>query len=713
MDCGPACLKMLTQYFGRNFSIQYLERICNLNRSGVTLLDISEAAEKLGLKTVGVRITTDQLKDVSFPCILHWRENHFVVLFKTPHNRYFIADPTVGILKLNAEAFNSNWINNASDNRGHALVVEPTNRFYSQSIDEQSSLDWRTILNHLKSYKKLLVQLILALTIGAIIQLILPFLTQAIVDIGIDTENLNFINMLLIAQLVFFIANTGVDFIRSWILLHISTRINISIVTELLIKLSKLPISFYDTRTPGDVLQRVDDERRIESFLTGSALNIAFSAINIVVFSVILSIYNLNIFGVFIASSLIYTFWILRFLEKRKNLDYLKFGYLSKNQDTLIEFINGIKDIKLHNAEKRKRWKWEHIQARLFDFNIKSLTVDQHQQAGAMLINQCRNILITYISARAVLFGELTLGSMLAITFIIGMLNTPIEQFIVFIKAFQSAKISLERLNEIYQEKEEQDDEDSARVGDATNDDIFVDRLTFQYPGAGNKPVFKDLTCTLPGGKTTAIVGMSGSGKTTLLKLLLRFYEPENGTILVGNVPLKNLNHESWRENCSAVLQDGYIFSDTVINNITMSEECTEERLANAIKIANVGDIVESLPNGLKSRIGQGAKNLSQGQIQRLLIARAVYRDAKYLFLDEATNALDSNNEKAIVENLKVFLKGRTVVVVAHRLSSVKNAENIIVLDKGIIVEQGTHPDLVSKRGYYFKLIENQLELGY
>jgi ATP-binding cassette subfamily B protein len=713
LDCGPTCLRMITKFYGRSYSIQKLRSLCQVTWEGVSLLDISEAAEKIGLHTVGVRVEIDQLKEGGLPCILHWRQNHFVVLYKIKNDTFYIADPATGFMNLNGKEFTNNWMSNLEQGGGVVLLINSTPRFYELEEDKTPELNWAFITRYLFSYKKLLLQMLIALAIGTALQLVTPFLTQSIVDIGINTHNLTFITLILIAQVTLFVGSTSVEFIRSWILLHISTRVNISIITDLLIKLMKLPMSFFDTKTTGDIMQRINDEKRIESFLTGSTLSIVFSLFNFVVFAIVIAYYNSLIFSVFAISTVLYVTWILVFLKRRRELDYKQFSNNSKNQDNIIELVFGMQEIKLNNSERQKRWAWEHIQARLFRFNVKSLALSQYQQAGAVFINQGKNIFITYLSAKAVIDGQITLGAMVAIQYIIGQLSGPIEQFLAFIKSYQDARISIERLNEIHRLEDEEPEEKTYFNKLPVSRGIAFNNLTFRYPGAGNEPVLHNIDLNIPQGKTTAIVGMSGSGKTTILKLLLRFYMPESGEIRVGDTRLDDIRHRLWRSCCSMVMQDGYLFTDSIANNIAIGDEEPDmERIEKAVRIANLQDVIETLPYGLNSKIGAGGHGVSQGQKQRILIARAVYKSPEYIFFDEATNSLDANNERVIVENLNEFLKGRTVVIVAHRLSTVRNADNIVVLHKGKIIEQGTHEALTRKKGEYYNLIKNQLEFG-
>lgn len=724
MDCGPTCLRMVAKHYGKNFSLQRLREICGINREGVSLLGISEAAEKVGFRTNGSRVALQDLKEVALPAIIHWQQNHFVVLYKikgsppksSPKGRTFmVADPAKGLITYNQDEFLKGWLstNKNGQSEGIVLSLAPTPDFYLQAGDKEQGLSFTYLLGYLRNYRQLILQLFVGLGVGSLLQLILPFLTQSVVDIGINTRNLNFVYVILIAQTMLFLGRLSVEFIRSWILLHISTRINISILTDFIIKLMKLPMGYFDTKMTGDIMQRMNDQSRIQSFLTGSTLSIIFSMFNLVVFAFVLAWYNLNIFFIFLVSSVLYSLWVIAFLKRRRVLDFKRFDISSKNQSAVVQLIGGMQEIKLNNCEQQKRWEWEHLQAGLFRFSIKSLSLGQIQQAGTFFINEGKNILITFIVAKAVIDGQLTLGGMMAIQYIIGQLNSPIEQLLGFLQQMQDAKISLERLNEIHQLADEEP-VDKVFIKELPFDrGISFYNLSFTYPGAGNEPVLQNLSFAVPAGKTTAIVGMSGSGKTTILKLLLRFYEAEKGDIKVGATYLNQIGYRFWRGECGTVMQDGFIFSDSIAKNIAVGDEYPQmEKLKHAINVANITEFIESLPLGLNTKIGAEGNGISQGQRQRILIARAVYKDPAYIFFDEATNALDANNEMVIMDNLETFFKGRTVIVVAHRLSTVKNADNIIVLDKGRIIEQGNHLELTKAKGEYYQLVKNQLELG-
>ena len=714
MDCGATCLRIIFKYYGQLVSIQKIRKLCQTTRNGVNLLGISEAAEKLGFRTHSGRLNLEQLNQIELPCILHWNQNHFVVLYRIRKHRYYISDPAGGLMSCDEKEFSNHWFSTREQQAGLSLLLSPGPDFYQIDKDEPSlALGWSKIFTYFYKYKRLFLQLILGMVLGTLLSLIAPFLTQSVVDIGINTRNISFINLILIAQLMLFIGSTAVSFIRSWIMLHISTRINISILTDLLIKIMKLPMGFFDLKTHGDIMQRMADQQRIESFLTGSTLNTLFSLVNMLIFGSLLIIYNKIIFLVFFFATVLYTLWILAFMKYRRELDHKRFKISSENQTYMVEMIQSMQDIKLNNAQKQRRWGWETLQARLFKFRVQSLALSQYQSVGSIAINQAKGILITYISAKAVIDGEITLGGMMAVQYIVGMVSNPVESLLSFMQSYQDARISLERLNEIYETEDEEDIRKDYLARLPEDKTIELRNITFRYYGAGNEPIFTKLNLTFPTGKTTAIVGASGSGKTTILKLLLRYYNPEEGEILIGGKRLDQIDFGLWRDSCGSVLQENYLYADTIERNIAINDEFPDEtRIQNAVHIANMDDFVANEPFGLATKIGTAGKGISQGQRQRLMIARAVYKDPVFIFLDEATNSLDANNEKRIVEKLDNFFDKRTVIVVAHRLSTVKNADNIIVLEKGEVVEQGTHKELTAKRGKYFELVRNQLELG-
>ncbi len=715
-DCGPTCLKIISKYYKRSISLRELRNITETNREGSSLSKLSDAAEILGFRTLGVKICLEDVSLVNFPAILHWNNNHFVVLYKRNDNYFYISDPAHGLLKYSKEEFLENWIGkNATDKteEGIALLLEPRAKFNNSDFDtDKPNFGFKFLSKYLFKYKRFLWQLVIGLIAASLLQLIFPFLTQSVVDVGIKNQDVHFIYLILFAQLALFIGRTAIKVIRSWILLHLSTRINISLVSDFFIKLMNLPIAFFDTRMTGDILQRINDHKRIERILTTSSLSVLFSMVNLIVFSFVLAYYNLLLFGIFLAGSFLYFLWIIIFLKKRKDLDYKRFSQVSQEQSKVIELINGMQEIKLHNAEKQKRWSWEFLQARLFKISIEGLALEQYQSVGSNFINEVKNILITVLSAKLVIDGEITLGMMLAISYIVGQLNSPIAQLINFIREVQDAKISLDRLSEIHN-KEDEEQQDAEKISEIpTNSNLHLSKVSFRYIGS-DQMVLQDLDLLIPANKITAIVGVSGSGKTTLMKLLLKFYEPNKGDIKIGNYNLQNVSQKAWRNECGVVMQEGYIFNDTIANNIAVGVDFVDkQKLTHAVDVANISEFIESLPLSYNTKIGMEGVGISTGQKQRLLIARAVYKNPNYLFFDEATSALDANNEKVIMEKLNTFFENKTVVVIAHRLSTVKHAHQIVVLDKGKIVEVGSHKTLVQQKGDYYNLVKNQLELG-
>lgn len=716
-DCGPTCLKIIAKYYGKTINIQELRNISETTREGSNLLFLSDAAEKIGFRTLGVKLSVKRIEEAPLPCILHWNDNHYVVLYKIKKGKYYISDPAFGLLEYSKDEFVKFWIgNNAHDEikEGIALLIEPTPKFFQSNFDKEEDLGlgFRFLSQYLFQYKSFLIQLAIGLFAGSLLQLIFPFLTQSIVDVGIQNQNIHFIYLILFAQLFLFAGRTGLELIRSWILLHLSTRINISLISDFFIKLMNLPISFFDVRMTGDIMQRINDHRRIEKILTTSSLNVLFSVINMFVLGAVLAYFNLKIFLVFFVGSLLYFGWISMFLKRREILDYKRFAEVSVEQSKVMELINGMQEIKLHNAEKQKRWGWEYVQARLFRVSIKGLVLEQSQSIGSSVINELKNIFITFLSAKLVIDGSITLGMMLAINSIVGSLNGPITQLIQFVRELQDAKISLARLSEIHEKEDETQEEEHQSIDVPYDSDIELKNVTYRYLGS-DVPVLDNLSLKIPANKVTAIVGVSGSGKTTLMKLLLKFYNPDKGEVSIGSAQLKNISQKAWRSNIGAVMQEGYIFTDTIANNIAVgADKIDKERLLYASDVANITQYVSELPLGYNTKIGAEGLGMSTGQKQRLLIARAVYKNPEILFFDEATSALDANNEKEIMQKLDIFFKNKTVIVIAHRLSTVMNADQIVVLDKGKIIEIGNHTTLVEQRGNYFELVKNQLQLG-
>ncbi len=722
MQCGVACLKMVCMHYGREVSMERLSQICHVTSEGVSLLGISEAANDMGLHSVCVRTTIDNLSQAPLPCILHWNQNHFVVLYKVRKGkRFYVADPGKGLVSYSRDEFRNHWVSTRSggEDKGIAMLLEPTPAFYSPKAEgngedgKENPRSFRFLFGYIREYKRYFGQVVLGLAVGSLLQLVLPFLTQSIVDVGIQNQNLGFIWLILLGQLMLTFSRTAIDFIRRWLLLHISMRINISLVSDFFIKLLKLPMSFFDTKLMGDLMQRMGDHGRVNSFLTGQTLSIAFSLFSFVVFSVVLLLYNGLIFAIFLIGSLLYGLWMMLFLRRRKVLDYELFEQQAINNNKTYEFITSMQEIKLQDCEQRRRWEWEDTQADLFAVQMKSLKLQQTQEAGSIFINEVKNIVITVLAAAAVIHGQMTLGMMLAVQYIIGQLNSPVEQLMSFFYSLQDVRISLERINEIHR-VEDENGKTGLQTSLADNSrGIDIEGIMFKYDPHALSKTLDSVTIHIPKGKVTAIVGASGSGKTTLVKLMLGYYPVLEGQILIGGTDINTLNKKWWRRQCGVVMQDGIIFSESIARNIAVDDgEIDNQRLLRAAQIACIHDYVMSLPLKYNTKIGRDGVGLSQGQRQRILIARAVYKNPDYIFLDEATNSLDANNERAIVENLDTFYQGKTVVVVAHRLSTVRNADQIVVIDHGKVVETGNHETLTAKRGAYYNLVRNQLELG-
>ncbi len=717
MQCGVACLAMICRHYGKRYSLEYLDGFCHANVAGVSMLGIAEGAGCVGLETSTFAATTDELGDIKLPCILHWNQNHFVVLYDISRNggRYRVADPGKGLIDYSRNELESHWISNRTDDgpSGIVMQLEPTEKFYRHDHDRNGEKrSFRFMMGYLRQYKRYFFQIFCGLLLGCLLQLIMPFLTQSIVDIGIRHKDIGFIWLVLLGELMIVVGRTATDFIRRWLLLHISMRINISLVSDFFIKLLKLPMSFFDTKLMGDLLQRIGDHSRVQNFLTGQTLNIIFSFLSFIIFGIVLLVYNRLIFLVFTICSVGYGGWIAMFLSRRKVLDYELFEQQAKNQNRTYQFITSMQEIKLQDCERRRRWEWEDTQADLFAVQMKSLKLQQTQEAGSIFINEVKNILITVLAATAVINGEMTLGEMLAVQYIIGQLNSPVSQFMQFIYSLQDVRISLERINEIHEGRNEETQENQA-TGFASEKSIAMDNIDFKYDPHALKKTLEGISFDIPEGKVTAIVGASGSGKTTLIKLMLGYYPVMSGSISIAGRNINEYNLKWWRRHCGVVMQDGVIFSESIARNIAVDDnEIDPERLREAARIACIDDYVMSLPLKYDTKIGRDGVGLSQGQKQRILIARAVYKNPDFIFLDEATNALDARNERAIVENLDVFYRGRTVVVVAHRLSTVRNADRIIVLDGGRVVETGNHDSLIERKGAYYNLVKNQLELG-
>ncbi|SDS34079.1 peptidase domain-containing ABC transporter [Christiangramia echinicola] len=710
MDCGPTCLKIITEYYGKNFNLNFLREISTQQKGGVSFQGLSEALEIIGLDSVGIKTNLQELiEDIPLPVIAHWEHNHFLVVYKVDNKNVFVSDPAIGRIKYSHNEFQVRW-SGANGNEGVLLLVQPNGNFLDNENEENKPEGMGFLFEYLNPYKKYIGQITLGLFTAMLIQLILPFLTQSIVDYGINYENLDFIYLIVIAQLFLFLTRSFTEVIRDWLLLHISTKVTIAMVSDFLDKLLKLPITFFDSKTTGDFMQRIYDHQRVEEFLSGQSLTIFFDLLSIIVFAFVLGIFNSIILLIFLTGTALFLGWSLLFMKRKEILDHQQFDLNRKEQSHFLQIIMAVMEIKLNNSEERRKSEWKMNQSRLFGLQSTILKVDHSQIKGGKFINEVTGILIVFWSAKAVISGEISLGTMLAIQFIVGSLYIPISNTIDFLVGYQRAKLSLNRLAEIHNQKSEVYLDYNVCVELAG--DIKLENISFNYGEQGSNAVLKNVSTIFPHGKVTAIVGASGSGKTSLLKILLKLYKPSDGRISIGKENFEHIEVDNWRRMCGVVLQNGILFNDTIERNITESksdEPLNQKRLIESVEMTNLSGLINSLPIGYQTRIGEQGQLLSGGEKQRLLIARAIYKNPKYLFFDEATSSLDAENEKVITENLNHFYRDKTVIIVAHRLSTVKNADQILVMDKGNIVEQGNHLELLCQKGVYHKLIRNQL----
>lgn len=713
-DCGPASLKIIAKHFGKFYSLQFMRDRCGITKEGVSLLDLSIGAESIGLRTLAIKCTTnDVVNSIPFPAILFWKNSHFVVVYHSDKKHIWVSDPAKGRIKYSHEEFKQGWYQKG-EKRGVLLAVEPTAEFKDSKAErEQKKNSFSSILKYFFPYKHNFGLIFIIMLVVTALQGMLPFISKAVIDVGIRTSDIKFIHMVLIGNISILLSIMIFNVLRDWILLHITARVNIALISDYLIKLMKLPVTFFENKLMGDILQRAQDHERIRSFIMNNSLALIFSTFTFVIFAIILLIYNAVIFYIFLAGSILYVCWVLLFLSIRKKLDWEYFELLSRNQSYWVETVSAIQDIKIYNYEKYRRWKWEEIQARLYHVNKRVLAITNAQNLGAQFIESIKNMGIVFFCAMAVIKGDITFGVMISTQFIIGMLNGPLVQFINFVVGAQYAKISFLRINEI---RQLEDEEELLSIGNTSilpeKKTIRLENVHFQY--TQNSPlVLRNIYLQIPEDKITAIVGGSGSGKSTLLKLLVRLYKPSYGEIKMDTMNVNAINLHQWRNLCGVVMQDGKMFSDTILNNIVLDADRIDyDWLREVCRIAQIEDEINAMPKGFETIVGETGRGLSGGQKQRLLIARALYKNPKFLFLDEATNALDSINERKIVDALNNAFQQRTVVVIAHRLSTIRNADQIVVLDKGFIVEAGNHQTLMEKKGHYFELVSSQMQIS-
>jgi len=712
-DCGPTCLRIICRYYDKIISIEYLRELTNVSHFGTTLYGLSTAAEKLGFRTITSKMTFKNfVKNFSLPTIVHWKQNHFIVVYKVKRNYIYVADPAIGKMKYDYKSFLEGWSSYENEEAvGVALYLEPTPQIYAE--DDSPKISFSYFLSYFSNYKKQYLQVILGMLASMVIGFLVPFTTKSVIDIGINGKNINFINLMLIAQFVLAFSTIAIGFIQSWLFMHIATKIGLSITIGYIAKVMKLKIPYIERKTLGDFMQRMSDNGRIQAFISTSTISTVFSFTNVIIFGVVMATYNLKVLAVFLIGSSIYALWILLFIKKRREFDMKKFEQNSESQTSIVQIFNGIRDIKLFNFEKYKRWEWERIQAKIFKLSMRQLSLSQVQQTGAFVIEQSKNIIITYIIVTSVINGEISFGTMIAMQYILAQMGSPLQQLISLINSYQDAKVSLDRIAEIHNQEDEETLEDELnRINnpiEITSRTIQFQEVTFSYNKLILEPILNNINLTFPEGKFTAVVGASGCGKTTLIKLLLRFYSVDRGSISIGDLDLNNISINMWRNQCGAVLQDGYLFSGTIGENVALSSEGFDQAsVISACKSTNIHDFIKTLPLGYKTKIGENGMDLSQGQKQRLLIARILYKKPDFVFFDEATNALDAENEKIVMKSLRTELVNKTIIFVSHRLSAISNADNIIVMDKGKVVEQGNHIHLMNSGGLYFNMFNSQ-----
>lgn len=721
MQCGAACLLSVCHFYGRSgMSLEQMTEMCGVGRDGVSIYDLNKAARRLGFETLCAKLTLSDLLDITLPCILFWNASHFVVLFEARGGRYVIGDPALGVVERSEAEVSQAWLAADDDDgvlRGVVLGLSPTDDFSCggdcgvQSLSLRKSLP--SLWTYVRPHRWCIAQLAAGLAFGCVVQLILPFLSQAVVDVGVGLRDVGSLWTLVIAQMALMLGRAAAGFVRSWILLRIGTRVNIAMVSDFLAKLMRLPMTFFDKKLTGDILQRMGDYSRVRDFFTSQALDALFALSSVAVFAFVLGCYSLRLFAVFLVGSLAHAAWLSFFMRRRRVLDYELFRRQALCSNKTLECVSSLHEVKLQGCGARRRAEWEASQEALVSTQAQSLALSQRQEAGSVVIAEGKNIVMTLCSATAVMSGDMTMGMMLATQFIAGQLVSPIERLTRFAYAAQDVRVSLERILSVSRMPDEDDGRNASPVDVDWRLGVEFRHVSFAYsPSECGHPAVDDVSLYFPSGKVTAIVGASGSGKSTLIKLLLGFFEPQEGDVSVGGVELSSLPMEWWRGQCGIVMQDGVIFSDSVARNIAMADDEPDmRRVREAARLACADGFISDLHAAFETKIGAEGQQLSKGQAQRILLARAVYRNPSLLILDEATNSLDTVSERRIVDNLASFCAGRTTIVIAHRLSTVRNADNIIVMSGGRVVERGTHNELAKLHGYYYELIKNQLDI--
>lgn len=716
MDCGAACLCMIARHYGKNYSLEFFRKNAFIGKEGISMLGLSMAAEKAGMHSLCAKISIEQLaNEIILPCILHWDNKHYVICHKVSGKKnltFHICDPAFGCMKVCQKELYRHWISGKFEGEevGVAMQIEPGINFHNKGIKKAPhKFSMKYFLKYIMPHKWSILQLLLGALVLISLGYISPFISQAIVDIGILKKDLAFIILMVIAQIIINTSKTIIIFFQSWISLRMNTIINVNLVSNYLNKLSQMPMSFFESKTMGDILQRIGDHDRIKSFLMNDTINVIFSITTFIAFVVVLGIYNIHILSIFLLGNAVYVTWVLSFMKYRKELDNKAFHESALLQNNMVQFIQGMQEIKLNCIEREKCWEWEHLQARLYKISRKAMLLGQIQSAGSLIFSSTTGVVLSYITAQKVVTGEMTLGMMTSLSFILGQVAAPIGSFIGFAQRYQDAKISLERLADIHSQDDEHKEYEEKKSILPKDKNIILNKVSFSYSGNINNLVLKNISIQIPQNKITAIVGKSGCGKTTLIKLLQGLYKPLSGEIMIGDTVLENINKYVWRNHIGAVMQDGYIFSDSISKNITLHNEVDIQKLESVLKAVNLNDFIQSLPHGYDTKIGNDGMQLSQGQRQRILLARILYRKPQVVFLDEATNALDTQNEFYIMNNIRELLYNHTIIIVAHRLSTIKKADNIIVIDNGEVIEQGTHERLLEQKGTYFQLINTQL----